>query len=428
MNLRFLPFGLLFFACTTTGQVAVHSVANHMAAPQNVDATVGLRICLVVNNESKPSYVGDSNWAGDSWKLRVDWRGQTAESRAALKQIEAVDIFKQLPQPGFYDLCIVPTVQLSLDAGTFSHDCKATVTLKGYGRFGNEIASSSVKRSGSAPAKPGAVLACQSAVNLASQAVAQQFFASLTNRQILIRVASSASSRRVIPSIIRIPSGQAVFGCQPQKNAMCDMQKDPLSWTAELPAFAIDLTEVSVEDYSECIQAGTCTAPLVGGACNYGWRGHELYPVNCVNWEQAKMYCQWKGKRLPNPQEWERAARGSFGRRWPWMFPRAKVPANLAQSKNRFLETMPIGSFPSGITPNGIYDLIGNVSEWVEDGSMAEDDAQEHLTMGGSYRTRLRDAKPWRHSKKSLAADVGFRCAVTTSSLQAPTTATGLNR
>jgi hypothetical protein len=112
----------------------------------------------------------------------------------------------------------------------------------------------------------------------------------------------------------------------------------------ELPAFAIDRTEVTVAQFAACVDQGGCsseglTMPYFDGSehpdfaefCN--WQKRDDHPINCVTWEQARTYCQWAGKRLPTEAEWEKAARGTDGRKYPWGndgFDKGTKVANIA--------------------------------------------------------------------------------------------------
>jgi serine/threonine-protein kinase len=166
-----------------------------------------------------------------------------------------------------------------------------------------------------------------------------------------------------------------------------------------LDAFRIDKTEVTFGQYRACVDAGRCHAPHVSdGTCNV-WTGTAWdkgtlpssvqganQPVVCVDWDQANAYCGWKGRRLPTEAEWEKAARGTDGRKYSWgnaAYGSAGKVANIADraAKGRFsgmswatesyddgfAETAPVGSFPAGASPYGALDMIGNVWEWVAD-------------------------------------------------------------
>jgi formylglycine-generating enzyme required for sulfatase activity len=151
-----------------------------------------------------------------------------------------------------------------------------------------------------------------------------------------------------------------------------------------LSAYDIDLYEVTVAHYALCVKRGRCTAPRKGDFCNWGKENVDDHPVNCVDQGQAAMYCDWVGKRLPNEKEWEHAARGDDGRRFPWGAERpsprrlnacgtecrlygakrGRAWAAMYEADDGFPLTAPVGSFPEGKSPYGLYDIEGNVREW----------------------------------------------------------------
>ncbi len=145
------------------------------------------------------------------------------------------------------------------------------------------------------------------------------------------------------------------------------------SWEDERPqhnvyleAFWIDKTEVSTAQYRRCVDAGVCSLPGTQGyACTYSASNKLNHPINCVDWDQAKVYCDWVGRRLPTEAEWEKAARGSDGRLYPWgnQMPNASL-ANFDLIKEG---TTPVGSNPRGASPYGVLGMAGNVWEWVAD-------------------------------------------------------------
>ncbi len=128
-------------------------------------------------------------------------------------------------------------------------------------------------------------------------------------------------------------------------------------------AFFIDLYEVTNADYAEFVKATGHEPP-------FHWNngkipeGKENHPVVYVSWFDADAYCRWKGKRLPTEEEWEKAARGTDGRIYPW-----GNLWTLDKSNNPYkgsTGTEPVGRYPEGRSPYGVYDMSGNVWEWVD--------------------------------------------------------------
>jgi formylglycine-generating enzyme required for sulfatase activity len=131
--------------------------------------------------------------------------------------------------------------------------------------------------------------------------------------------------------------------------------------TVYLDAFWIDQTEVTNAMFFRCVQAGKCAS---NGA------GNDNYPVVNVSWSDASAYCVWAERRLPTEAEWEKAARGTDGRTFPWGndAPSCSL-ANFAFSSTKKCAggVATVGSFPAGASPYGALDMAGNVWEWVAD-------------------------------------------------------------
>ncbi len=151
-----------------------------------------------------------------------------------------------------------------------------------------------------------------------------------------------------------------------------------------LANFALDRTEVTVNSYAKCVNAGECQVPTgylansdpkAKGAwkakCNWNAPGRGNHPVNCVKWQLARTYCKWKTKRLPTEAEWEYAAQSSKGRIYPWGSApptcRLVVMSDSSGSGCGKQTTWPVGSKPAGKGPFGAVDQAGNVWEWTED-------------------------------------------------------------
>ena len=131
-----------------------------------------------------------------------------------------------------------------------------------------------------------------------------------------------------------------------------------------LPAYSIDRYEVTNERYGRFVAATRRRPPPFWEAASPP-KGHEKDPVTQVSWHDARAYCQWAGKRLPTEAEWEKAARGTDGREFPWgnTFDPAKANTGITGRDG----PAPVGSFAAGKSPYGAHDMTGNVWEWVED-------------------------------------------------------------
>jgi formylglycine-generating enzyme required for sulfatase activity len=139
--------------------------------------------------------------------------------------------------------------------------------------------------------------------------------------------------------------------------------------TVDVPAFYLDLTEVTNAAWGACVAAGACPPHDAASASRNGvgndarFRG-PLQPVSAISWDSARAYCMRLGKRLPTEAEWEKAARGTDARRYPWGNEEA-TPDRAVFSGSGV--TADVGTHPRGDGPYGHHDLAGNVWEWVED-------------------------------------------------------------
>ena len=131
------------------------------------------------------------------------------------------------------------------------------------------------------------------------------------------------------------------------------------------PKFYIDRTEVSVGGYRECVEAKACQPPAYdAGAVNEEWKTWDAKrPVTFVTAQQAWDYCAYRGKRLPNPKEWVRAALGKDGRKFPWG--NRPPSCKLARLASCGYDVAKVGTHLAGASPYGALDMAGNVNEYV---------------------------------------------------------------
>jgi formylglycine-generating enzyme len=221
--------------------------------------------------------------------------------------------------------------------------------------------------------------------------------------------------------MVEVPAGDFWMGCNEKVDTECEGDEKP-GRTVNLPTFMIDKTEVTVADYQKCVDTGPCTPPGTGGACNWGVDGRETHPINCVDWKQATAYCAQTGKRLPTEAEWEKAARGTDGRKYPWGNEWDAKKVNVGSGG-----TVPVGSYPEGKSPHGALDMAGNVWEWTADWYAADyyktgpaqnpkgaDKGEYRSVRGGSWLPRPRIARAssrrWT-DPGDRRGSIGFRCA-----------------
>ena len=189
-------------------------------------------------------------------------------------------------------------------------------------------------------------------------------------------------------------------------------------------SFYMDRYEVTNADYARCVAAGVCTPPeQVGNNPRHLYFKDPRYadcPVIYVAWHDAQTYCAWAGGRLPTADEWEKAARGTDGRWWPWG---NRSPANeanfrrpgqgaAAEEDTTLIggDPAPVGSFPGDSSPYGVMGMAGNVMEWVD--AWYGPDRRE--IRGGSWNTgsfALRAAGRTGRDPYVSYFDLGFRCA-----------------
>ena len=230
-------------------------------------------------------------------------------------------------------------------------------------------------------------------------------------------------------AMVYVPAGDFLMG-SPDGEGKNDEHPQH---TVYLDAFWIDRYEVTNGQYRQCVETGRCDAPTScdWGEPTYGDAGKGDHPVVCVSWHEAEAYCGWAGARLPTEAEWEKAARGTDGRRYPWGDQWDGERCNT-RSADRGGST-PVGSYsPGGDSPYGCADMAGNVFEWVADwydddyysrspdsNPPGADSGDYPVVRGGSWysdRHRARSANRTGFYPVSPNFINGFRCGVSSTS------------
>ncbi len=232
-------------------------------------------------------------------------------------------------------------------------------------------------------------------------------------------------------TLIYIPADQYMIG---------SLDSDPAAWIAEKPLHKVDLsgywmdkTLVTNAMYARCVQAGSCPTKIMDISYSrftyFGDPEFDDYPVVFVTWDEAQNYCAWAGRRLPTEAEWEVAAKGKDGRKYPW----GNAPANCSLANfgcglARYCtgDTTAVGKYPWGASPYGVLDMAGNVWEWVADWNSSNYLVEPHenpqgpatgelrVIRGGAYfnvAEYLRTSMRTGHAPGDATDYIGFRCA-----------------
>ena len=245
--------------------------------------------------------------------------------------------------------------------------------------------------------------------------------------------------------MVLVPAGEFTMG----SDAECKTYRDDCSvdifvhenppHKVNLAAYYIDKFEVTNAIYQDCVAEGVCSEPTEFSSATrdsyYGDSQYDNYPVVFVDWDMAKLYCEWRGARLPTEAEWEKAARGENALIYPWGNEFDGSLANFCDKNcgykfankdydDGYQDTSPVDSYPQGASPYGVYNMAGNVFEWVNSAwapyPYNDKDGREDLEMGmhvfrgGSLgepnyylRTSTRNFAP----QSTSFYFIGFRCA-----------------
>lgn len=223
--------------------------------------------------------------------------------------------------------------------------------------------------------------------------------------------------------MVFVPAGEFLMG---SAEGIGDQDEHP-QHTVFLDAFWIDKTEVTNAMFQKCIDAGVCDE-----SNNHYWHysdnpNYADHPTTYVDHATAVQYCVWVDKRLPTEAEWEKAAAGPEGNLYPWgdTAPNSSM-ANFNKNLN---DTTKVGTYPDGISVYGVFDMAGNVWEWVSDKYSANYYASspssnpqgataanllEYVLRGGSFSSTSRVIRTTERSMddEGIRNDIGFRCVL----------------
>jgi serine/threonine-protein kinase len=218
--------------------------------------------------------------------------------------------------------------------------------------------------------------------------------------------------------MVYVPEGKFLMGSPDGEGA----DDEHPQHTVYLDAFWIDRTEVTDAMYEKCVDDDACQPAKDYGSDFTG----SNQPVVGVSWNDANAYCQWAGCRLPSEAEWEKAARGTDGRTYPWG---NDVPdCDRAQFSGCAGGSITVGSKPTGVSPYGTLDMAGNVWEWVGDWYNSDYYSQSpsrnptgpktgdyRVLRGGSWSRSqfyVRSARRYGNFPGTRDDFIGFRCAL----------------
>ena len=249
------------------------------------------------------------------------------------------------------------------------------------------------------------------------------------------QVASETTRVSLADSMVQVyvPAGEFLMGStDPQAKTSEDGGRaypEIPQHTVSLDEYWIDKYEVTNGQYAICVEAGACQPPYKTSSDTrpsyYGDPEFADYPVIWVKWFMAREYCEWAGRRLPTEAEWEKAARGVDGRKYPWgndpltgeraNFCDVDCPRTIANAiyDDGYADTAPVGSYPLGASPYGAMDMSGNVWEWtstiIRPYPYDPDDGRENLNATGAGGERVWRGGPWSNGYWWMRSSVRYR-------------------
>jgi serine/threonine-protein kinase len=176
-------------------------------------------------------------------------------------------------------------------------------------------------------------------------------------------IGSTRLSEKDGMALLYVPAGPFQMGSDKSSKNVYPLH------TIYLDAFWIDQTEITNAMYAKCVTDGACLAPKEVNSHNrlnyFTDERYAEYPVLFVPWNEASAYCRWAGRELPTEAQWEKAARGTDGRLYPWG---DQAPSKeLLNFDTPLGDTKKVGVYPAGASPYGALDMAGNAREWVAD-------------------------------------------------------------
>ena len=204
-----------------------------------------------------------------------------------------------------------------------------------------------------------------------------------------------------IGKMVSIPAGAFLMGCDKGKVKCCKSDELPIQ-QVYIEEYSIDVYEVTADQFKKCVDAGICKEDQFltnsdDRSCALNAEGKEDHPMNCISWKGAESYCAWAGKRLPTEAEWEKASRGKYGRLYPWGDERASCVYSVMNHRgsgcNEYdpdeIATWKVGLKTAGVSPYGLFDMSGNVWEWVSDRYSPENTPDDPDSYPVGYETRV---------------------------------------